>query len=161
MTYGEMLANDLDQAIAGGAWHGPALHELLANLSAEEAMQRPIPAAHNTWEIVVHIASWATIALRRMDGGQIEASEGEDWPEVHAFTPPDWEHAQSMLTTSYSRLSDRVRAMSDDDLLAKVGGGDRTIAGMVSGVAQHAAYHGGQIALLRKVVTTHHRRTAL
>jgi hypothetical protein len=32
---------------------------------------------------------------------------------------------------------------------------------MINGVVQHAAYHGGQIALLKKSVSTHHRRTAL
>jgi len=32
---------------------------------------------------------------------------------------------------------------------------------MLHGVTQHGAYHGGQIALLRKAVTIHSRRTAL
>jgi hypothetical protein len=54
-----------------------------------------------------------------------------------------------------------VLGMTDDELIAKAPLSERSIAGMIDGVAQHAAYHGGQIALLRKLVTTHHRRTAL
>jgi hypothetical protein len=51
--------------------------------------------------------------------------------------------------------------MTDAQLLATAPKSERTIFGMVSGVAQHAAYHGGQIAMLKKIVTVHHRRTAL
>ena len=78
MTHGELLSDELRRAVRGDAWHGPSLHELISHLSPEEAMQRPIPAAHNIWELVVHITSWANIALRRINGGQVEAYDGED-----------------------------------------------------------------------------------
>ncbi len=161
MTHGELLSDELRRALRGEAWHGPSVHELVAPLSAEEAMQRPIPAAHNIWELVVHIASWSNIALRRINGGQVEPYDGEDWPEVHDFSEKNWNHAREDLAESYERLSEVVLGMTDDELEAKAPNSTRTIAGMVNGVAQHAAYHGGQIAILRKSVTTQHRRAAL
>ena len=124
-------------------------------------MQRPIPTAHSIWELVVHITSWSNIALRRINGGQVEPYDGEDWPEVHDFSHGKWEEARSALSESFERLSEVVLGMSDDQLLKNAPKSERTIAGMVNGVAQHAAYHGGQISLLKKIVTTHHRRTAL
>jgi hypothetical protein len=51
--------------------------------------------------------------------------------------------------------------MSDEQLAQAAPQSKRSIEGMVNGVVQHAAYHGGQIAILSKAVTTHHRRTAL
>ena len=161
MTSGQVLSDELRRALRGDAWHGPALQEILADLSAEEAMQRPLPRAHTSWELVVHMTSWANIALRRINGGQVEPFEGEDWPEVHGFTGDNWDAACEALTESYERLSEVVLGMSDDELAARAPKSERTIAGMINGVVQHAAYHGGQIALLKKSVTTHHRRTAL
>lgn len=161
MTFGEFLSDELRRAVRGEAWHGPSVHELIAALSAEEAMQRPIPAAHNIWELVVHITSWAKIALRRINGGQVEPYEGEDWPEVHDFTEAHWSEAREALAESFERLSEVVLGMTDDELNASAPKSSRSIAGMVSGVAQHAAYHGGQIAILRKTVSTQHRRAAL
>ena len=161
MTKGEFLADDLRRAFRGDAWHGPSLGELIAQLTPEEAMQRPIPTAHNIWELVLHITSWSNIALRRINGGQVEAYDGEDWPEVHEFTQARWDAAKGGLGESYERLSEVVVGMTDDDLTANAPQSTRSVAAMVSGVAQHAAYHGGQIAVLRKIVSTHHRRTAL
>ena len=161
MTKGELLSDDLRRAIRGDAWHGPSLNELVGSLSPQEAMQRPIPTAHNIWELVVHITSWSNIALRRINGGQVEAYDGEDWPEVHEFTQAGWDGARQGLMESYERLSEVVIGMSDDDLDVNAPQSTRSVAGMVSGVAQHTAYHGGQIAILRKLVSTQHRRTAL
>ena len=65
------------------------------------------------------------------------------------------------MTESYERLSEIVLGMTDEELMAKAPKSERTIAGMVNGVVEHASYHGGQIALLKKSITTHHRRAAL
>jgi uncharacterized damage-inducible protein DinB len=161
MTHGGNLADELKRALHGEAWHGPALDELLANLSVEEAMQRPIPNAHNSWELVLHLASWANIALRRIEGGQTEPHDGEDWPSIGGFTQEHWNEARSALRESYERLASKVLTMSDEQLAQSAPQSKRSIEGMVNGVVQHAAYHGGQIAILSKAVTTHHRRTAL
>ena len=161
MTTGGFLSDDLRRAFRGDAWHGPAINELVAQLSPEEAMQRPIPTAHNIWELVLHITSWSNIALRRINGGQVEAYDGEDWPEVHDFTQAKWDAAREGLAESYERLSEVVLGMTDDELSANAPQSARSVAGMVNGVVQHTAYHGGQIAILRKLVTTKHRRPAL
>lgn len=161
MTQGEILSDEIRRSLRGDAWHGPALRDLVANMAAEEAMQRPIPTAHSIWELVLHITSWANIAQRRIAGGQPEPFEGEDWPVVGGFTSELWDNANIALSESYERLSEIVLGMTNDELEAKAPQSDRSIGGMVSGVAQHAAYHGGQIAILKKLVSTHHRRTAL
>jgi hypothetical protein len=44
-------------------------------------------------------------------------------------------------------LEDAVRSLSDD----KLEGGPRPLYTVLHGIAQHYAYHGGQIALLKKL----------
>ncbi len=161
MTHGQLLSDELRRAVRGAAWHGPAVLELIAGVDVEEAVQHPIPTAHSIWELVLHITSWSNIALRRINGGQTEPFENEDWPVITDFSAAAWDHARAALSESYERLSEVVLGLTAETMLVDAPQSDRSVASMVNGVAQHAAYHGGQIAILTKLVTTHHRRTAL
>jgi uncharacterized damage-inducible protein DinB len=161
LTYGESIAGELRHAFRGDAWHGPGLLEILEGVTAEEAVQRPIPNAHNIWELVLHITSWSGIALRRISGGQASPLEGEDWPAAGEISADRWGEIVGALAESHERLCEVVAGLSDDALHANAPESDRSIAFMLHGVAQHDAYHGGQISLLKKLVTTKHRRTAL
>jgi uncharacterized damage-inducible protein DinB len=161
MTIGESIADQLRLAVRGDAWHGPALSEVVSGITAEEAMQRPIPSGHNIWELVLHITTWSNIALRRINGGQPEPYPGEDWPESGGFTEGHWKEIVTAMMDSHERLCEVVAGLSDEALERNAPGSLRSIAFMLHGVAQHDAYHGGQMSLLKKLVTTKHRRTAL
>ncbi|MEO8575507.1 MAG: DinB family protein [Gemmatimonadales bacterium] len=161
MNHAELAADEIHRALRGPAWHGSSLQELLAALSAEEAIQRPIPTAHNIWELVLHITSWSNIALRRITGGQVEPHEDEDWPVPGEMTSEQWDADREAMKESHERLTEVVTGLTDDQILAKAPKSSNSVAVMLHGVAQHDAYHGGQIALLRKVVTTKHRRAAI
>lgn len=161
MTHGELAADEIRRALRGPAWHGSSLHELLAAVSAEEAIQRPIPTAHNIWELVLHITSWSNIVTRRLTGGQVEPDEEEDWPVPGEMSGPRWDADRDALTESHERLIEIVAGLGDDEMLANAPKSTNSVAVMLHGTAQHDAYHGGQIALLRKIVTTRHRRTAI
>jgi len=160
-TQGELIADEIRRALTGEAWHGPSLRELLEGLSAEEAMQRPIPTAHNIWELVLHMTSWSNIALRRITGGQVEPYEGEDWSIASGFSEDHWAAIRAALTESHERLCEVVAGLGDQQLMENAPKSDNSVAVMLHGVAQHDAYHGGQISLLKKLVTTHHRRAAI
>ena len=161
MTQAELIADELDRALRGQAWQGLSLSELLEGMSLEIATQRPIPAAHNIWELVMHITSWANIATRRLAGGRVAPYDGEDWAPAEDMTMERWIAIQSALTQSHENLRKVVLELSDERLAAKAPQSENSIAVMLHGVAQHAAYHGGQIALIKKAVVTHHRRAAL
>jgi hypothetical protein len=42
------------RGLEGGAWHGPAVLELLAGVTAARAHARPIPGVRGIWELVLH-----------------------------------------------------------------------------------------------------------
>jgi uncharacterized damage-inducible protein DinB len=160
-TEGERIAVEIGQALNGDAWHGPSLREVLDGVTLEEAMQRPIPTAHNIWELVLHITSWANITRRRITGGQAEPYENEDWPHPEAFTEENWSRARSEVIESHEKLCDSIRLLNNTDLQRSVPQGTRTIENMLHGLAQHDAYHGGQIAILKKAIVRNYRRSAL
>jgi uncharacterized damage-inducible protein DinB len=161
MTQAELIADELDRALRGQAWHGSSLCELLERMSLEVATQRPIPAGHNIWELVMHITSWSNIAARRLTGGRVAPHDGEDWAPAEDMTMERWVAIQSALRQSHENLREIVLGLSDDRLAANAPQSENSVAVMLHGVAQHAAYHGGQIALLKKAVVTQHRRAAL
>ncbi|MFN2602778.1 MAG: DinB family protein [Gemmatimonadaceae bacterium] len=156
-TGGERIAEEIGQALAGDAWHGPSLSELLKDVTAEDAAHRPIPSAHNIWELVLHITSWANITRRRLTGGKVEPEQGEDWPVPEAVSEKNWESALAALAESHERLCEVVAGLSDEELDARVPKGKRSVSNMLHGVTQHDAYHGGQIALLKKALKSTHK----
>ena len=64
----ERIADQLKRAHEGGAWHGPAIDELLKGVTAEQAAARPFEDAHSIWELVAHVEAWEHAILRRLVG---------------------------------------------------------------------------------------------
>ena len=62
----------------------------------------------------------------------------------------DWTEALERLKESHRRLAADVRSLDDAALDAKVETLEYPVGILLDGVAEHGAYHGGQIALLKK-----------
>ena len=146
------LADLLERAFRGGAWHGPALAETYAGVDAATAAAHPVPDAHSIWEIVNRAAAWTDIARRRMAGetlGQVPLEE--DWPPVPDDpSPAAWKAAQEALEQAHRRLHSAVLELPDHCLEDCVAGSDPTIRGLLLGLLQHQAYHAAQIVILEK-----------
>src|SRR5436190_8146196 len=151
MSQIESLADQLERAFRGGAWHGPAVAEALAGVGEAAAAARPFPGAHSIWEIVHHLTVWNDVPRRRLDGEGLQNLPAErDWPPVGDVSAGAWQAALTALEDAHATLRARVLALSDAQLDDPVAGSDPTVRGMLFGVLQHNAYHAGQIALLRK-----------
>lgn len=159
LTMGGLLAEQVLLAHDGPAWHGPALAEQLDGLSAAEASAHPFQGVHSIWEIVLHCAAWAGEVRRRLEGGSPDLPEEGDWPPVPDVSEAAWVEARARLRSSHELLAAAVRA-APDALWSDPVGGERDAplgtgvshAGMLCGLLQHSAYHGGQLALLRRAV---------
>ncbi len=148
------IGSQLKRASEGGAWHGPALLELLADVSAEQAASRPLAGAHNIWELVLHVAAWQGFAAAALGGEPmpIDLPEEENWPPVVDASEEAWRAAVSNVGEVNKRLRDAVRKLSDEDLEKIVDGREYTVYFLLHGVVQHGLYHAGQIALLKKAI---------
>lgn len=154
----ERIHEELSRAWDRDPWHGPSLTDLLAGVTAPQAAARPIPGAHSIWELVLHLAAWTGEVQRRL-GGVAPALPAEgDWPEVGEPTEARWAAAREDLARRHAALVAAVEAFPPERLDAVVGETGRdaplgtgvTYALTLRGVAEHMAYHGGQIALLKK-----------
>lgn len=153
------LAGRLRRAIHGPMWHGPSVVEALAGFDARSAPAHPVPGAHSAWELVLHITTWAEIAMQRLDGEAMAMPPADvDWPAAPADASPDaWAAAQARLVAAYEALASRVATMPAESLLVPLQGLDHTVGVMLDGLIEHATYHGGQIAILRRALAADRR----
>ncbi len=157
MDDAKILARRIECAVTGPAWHGPALAELLSAVTPAQAAAHPIAGAHSIWELVLHIASWATIAEERLSGEPSNEPDDEtDWPPVPRATARAWAKALDRLAASHFSLAAAVRDLDTSALDERVPGRIYTVRTMLHGVIEHGAYHGGQVALMTKALIDRH-----
>ena len=155
MSEAVRIADQLRRSFHGQAWHGPAVLELLADVSAERAASRPLPNAHSIWELVLHIGAWENVALRWLASeiAELPHLKGEDdWPPVRETSASAWKQAADELAGRHDRLVELVARLSERQLSEKVAGREYSLYFLLHGLAQHNLYHAGQIALLKKAV---------
>lgn len=145
------IAEELRLAFEGEAWHGPALLEILAGVNATAAAARPLTEAHCIWELALHITAWEKVLLRRIAGEAVQLTDEENFPVVHDRNENAWQGALARLKETHEELIDSVKNLPDSRLTEIVPGKEYNFYHMLHGGAQHIAYHGGQISLLKKM----------
>jgi uncharacterized damage-inducible protein DinB len=146
------LEGQVRRAFEGEAWHGPAVLEILADVSVEAAAAHPIPGSHSIWEIVLHLAATYRVVLRRIQGHSGSLSPEEDWPAVGAPEAERWHEAVEELRRLNREVRLAILAFAEDRLDQVLAAGHSSAYLHFAGLPQHDAYHAGQIALLRKAL---------
>src|SRR5258708_18709361 len=142
------IADQLHRAFFGGAWHGPAVKEVLGGVTASMAEAHPLPSAHSIWELVHHLRAWIAEAYATVQGKKYESLEGDqDWPPVTNTSAEAWPEAPDRLERAEEALEQTVRGFP----VEKLGEGDRSFYALLCGIVQHHVYHAGQIPLLKKL----------
>ena len=151
MTRASKIANRIERTVSGPMWHGPALTDLLDGVPPERAAAKPVPGAHSIWEIVRHITAWAEIVRRRVAGEVVDPTPAQDWPPPHGESHDAWTRDVERLAVIHRELAAAARELQDAQLDAMVAGAEYPVSVMLNGVVEHGTYHGGQIALLKKM----------
>jgi len=145
------IAEQLRCAFEGGAWHGPAVLELLADVDAVTAAGHPLPDAHSIWELVLHIAAWDEAVHRRIVTNKaLTLSDDKNFPPITDKSRAAWKQAVALLRKTHKELVKTVYNLPDTRLYQRVPGKNYKIYSMLHGVTQHELYHAGQIAILKK-----------
>jgi uncharacterized damage-inducible protein DinB len=153
MTETTGIADQLRRVFHGDAWHGDSLLEILDRVTAAQASARPISHAHTIWELVLHIAAWDGAVRRRLGGEAVELSDEQNFPPVKDTSVTAWRKAVDRVRHVHDELVHAVSEFPDARLGDRVPGNQGahyTYYYMLHGVAQHEAYHAGQIAMLKK-----------
>lgn len=145
------LAEDLRSVLEGGAWHGPALLELLADVDAARAAARPAGGAHSIAELVAHVIAWLETPLQRATEAGHRLESEVDWPSVPApLDEAAWKGLRERLARAGQALARLAEQASEADLARPVAGKEYDVRFMLAGAVSHVVYHAGQVALLKR-----------
>jgi hypothetical protein len=137
----------------GPAWHGPELKGAIADIPAAAAYKRPAKGRHNVAEIALHHA-WtvrqATAKLAGADSTKAFCLEGSDWFPLSGEKDLAWSAVKSALAEEQRRFADVVAKIASGAIESPLN--DAEQAELIVGATCHAAYHTGQIQLV-KVLT--------
>jgi hypothetical protein len=148
------IDDELRRAYDGDCWHGPPLRAVLQGVTAEIAAAKHPQLAHSIWALVNRLSAWVeVVALRLAEGRPVTAPEAGDFPPVTDTSATPWAATLDELDRRHRRLLDVIAKLDAAGLDRTVPGKDYPAAVMLHGTAQHYAYHAGQMALLKKLLT--------
>jgi uncharacterized damage-inducible protein DinB len=153
----DRIVDQVQRAAGGDAWFGSSVRAALEGVNANVASGRPIPGAHSIGEIVLHLTAWTREVTRRLRLGVAENPEDGDWPVLSVGTDADWAVVVAAFDEANAELVAAIGGLEDAHLDERIGDErDRALGSGVSvyvtlhGLAQHHAYHAGQIMLLKR-----------
>ena len=149
-----LIIDQLRRAIHGDAWHGPAVLEVLASIDAATAASHPIPKAHSIWELVLHIEAWEAASMKRFAGEAIELEGDHNFPRIVEASDSAWSSTLEKFRSTHEQLLHTISAVKDSKLAEQVPGRNYDFEFMLHGLAQHALYHAGQMAILKIAAET-------
>lgn len=153
MSRGQLVGQAIERSVSGPMWHGPALADLLDGVTAEQAAARPVAGAHTIWELVLHATAWTEIARERLVGSaKSDPTPEEDWPPVTDTSAEAWRATIVRLKEAHRELAEEATRLDDSALIGRVPGKDHSVLVMMHGIIEHDAYHGGQIAILKRAL---------
>ena len=155
----EPLLADLRRIYEGPAWHGPSVLDAIRDVTPSQAASRPIADAHTIYELTHHIAAWIGETASRLQGNAPAMPADGDFPPGTITVDSDaWSEVCARLERRQAELLEAVAEFDEARLNEAVDpkrkneDGPVTYRALISGIAQHSAYHAGQIVLLRKAI---------
>jgi hypothetical protein len=142
----------LDEGYGPGAWYGSDLRAAIADVKASDAWQRPAPGRHNIAEVALHHAYWVGQIESKLTGGGAGDFPlvGEDWFELDDEKKLSGRAIVSLVDASHQRLSRTVGEIAGGNRPSPLSEVERF--NLVIGITGHAAYHAGQIQLIKKLI---------
>ncbi len=146
------LPRILDEGYGPGAWYGSDLRAAIADVKHTHAFTRPAKGRHNIAEVALHHAYWAGQIESKLSGAPAAAFPlaGEDWFELNGDEQMSWSAIVTLVETAHQRLSRTVSEIAGGKRSSPLSEAERF--DLVIGITGHAAYHAGQIQLVKKML---------
>lgn len=151
----------LDEGFNKAAWHGPNLMGSLRGLTVPDLLFRPRKDGHNIWELAVHCAYWKYAVRNRLISGKRNAFplEGSNFfRRDKGLNLADWKKDLALLKQQHAALRATVLGLDPRTFDFRIEGSKHTVRRTVLGIAAHDLYHGGQVALLKRMAADHKPR---
>lgn len=156
MSIRSYLLTDIRLSIMGQAWVGPALEEALHGVTWQQAVSTPPAAIHSIAALTFHTVGWMEEVAHRLTGAPSGEPRRGNFPSSMPFHDSEWESWKSDLRVAFGQIAAALESFDEQRLYDPVPNADGTAGDtyfqMLTGLAQHNAYHAGQIVLLRKLL---------
>jgi uncharacterized damage-inducible protein DinB len=150
----QKIADSYRAVTIKGAWYGPTLAELLAEISPELATMQPTPEAHSISELLQHLLLWNERVRNTSESNPMPRWLAEqEWAEPAI----PWNELVARWNESRDQLEQEIRHFPLEDLAKQVPGRDYPYETLLHGIVQHAIYHSGQIAMVLSVLRARSR----
>ena len=142
----------LDEGYGPGAWYGSDLRAAIADVRSATAFQRPAAGRHNIAEIALHHAYWLGQVESKLTGAPPAAFpvDGEDWFQLDDESRMSWPSITALVDAAHQRLSRAAVETASGARVSPLSDAERF--DFVLGITGHAAYHAGQIQLIKKLI---------
>jgi hypothetical protein len=142
----------LDEGYGPGAWYGSDMKAAVAGVAAGDAFKRPAKGRHNIAEVALHHAYWAGQIESKLTGKPAAAFPlpGEDWFELNTDKVLSWSAITDTLDSAQSRLAKTVKSLAGGKGHSPLS--EKEQQDLVLGITGHAAYHAGQLQLIKKLI---------
>ncbi|HVI44957.1 MAG TPA: DinB family protein [Chitinophaga sp.] len=149
MQLTDHLASSIENLYDGKPWLDVTFREHLSRVDAVQASRR-LRESNCIWQIVNHVIYWHQ-RVQRYIYNEAPEQEGDlpDFymPENHG--EENWQATLHRLQHSFEQMGATVRKFPEDKLFEPFPGTEKPAIYFLQGVAEHDAYHMGQIVLLR------------
>jgi len=158
MANDQALREHVVSLLKGGHAHAD-FDTVFKNLPVKLRGEKPKGAEHSPWEVLEHlrIAQWDILEFSRNPKHKSPDFPEGYWPRTAA--PPDEKAWGKSLQSFRADLDSMCQLVEDEstDLFARIPHGDgQTILREALLVADHNAYHLGEVVLLRRVLGAWH-----
>ena len=145
------IGSQLKRSYEGGAWHGPSVLEAIEGVGWEQGFQKSIVGFHSICEQLLHIAAWAEVGARALNGDVYSSlPDVADWPDVGRPSEDSWKRALKRCNDAQRKLRDSLKKYQTDQLHQTLTGKEYSMYFLLQGILQHNVYHAGQIVVLRR-----------
>jgi hypothetical protein len=154
--FAKLLLENVQPRTGRGAWHGgPGAVGSLRGVSAPEALWTPAPGRKSIWMLALHIAYWKYAVRRRLGdkGDDRFPRSPANWPSLpERRDERSWAEDVVLLKSEHEKLVATIAGIPSSRYSTALPDGKRwTFGELIVGIAQHDAYHTGQIQMLKRL----------
>jgi hypothetical protein len=157
----------LEEGYGPGAWYGSDLRAAIAGVTPATAFRRPAEGRHNIAEVALHHAYWVGQITAKLTGDDHPSAQGprvgdpgeppvfplvgkEDWFDLNDESKLSWAAITALVDASQQRLSRAAGEIAGGARVSPLSAEEQF--DVVIGITGHAAYHAGQIQLIKKLI---------
>ena len=143
-----------ESAYSGDPWFGRNIKEILSQIDAGMAMQKP-NGQHSILELLFHMIIWREFTISRLEEGNTTPAKyfgTNDWQTLDHSDEKLWDQGLQKLDASQKRIIEIINNLNPDVLTNQVAERKYDIRYLLYGILEHDIYHLGQIAYVKKIL---------